>query len=242
MYVKPLMRFVDMKHSVLISPTDSKLVNELNEFGITEIKTEPLSDIYDNEKYHADMQCLKINDVFFIPEECKSLAKTLFSKNKSVKLCRNLQREYPQNVSLNALYVDNKLLCKESALDENVRLYCDENDIKIINVNQGYAKCSALVLGDKAIITADPSIYKAAINNDIPVMKISVGNILLDDADYGFIGGASGVVGDTVFFFGDITKHPDCNEITEFIKTYGFHYKCLTEDMLHDVGGFVLIE
>ena len=44
---------------------------------------------------------------------------------------------------------------------------------EIINVKQGYAKCSICVVSDNAIITADKGIAKAAIQNRIDVLEIT---------------------------------------------------------------------
>ena len=231
-----------MKHCVLISPTDSKLIEALKSRGIDVIFTVPQSGLYDNEQYHADMQCLIVDNNAYIPKVSSEISDGISKYVDQITLCSNPSMKYPDNISLNALVFGRKIFCKASALDADVSDYCNERGIEIINVNQGYTKCSTLALGDKAIITADPSVYKAATENKIDALRISSGHILLEGADYGFIGGASGVIGDKVYFFGDICKHPDFKEIADFIELKGFTFECLTDESLHDVGGFVTLQ
>ena len=120
--------------------------------------------------------------------------------------------------------------------------YCRENNIETVNVNQGYTRCSALVVNDKAVITADKSIEKGMKNNGVEVLLISAGNIVLEGFDYGFIGGASFSDNNTIYFFGDITKHLDYYKIKEFTSKHNsiIEILCKTQP-LTDIGGAVLI-
>ncbi|MDO5123475.1 MAG: hypothetical protein Q4D44_02265 [Eubacteriales bacterium] len=229
-----------MKHRVLISPADSKLIDSLNDLSVETVFTHAVDTFIDYEKYHADMQILRIYDTVFV-YECVFEYYKDFLADYNVVICENPQKEYPFNVSLNAALVGNKLFCKESALDNSVRKFCVKNNIEIIDVRQGYTKCSTLVLNDNSIITADKAIYEKAVINGINALRISSGNIRLTGANYGFIGGASGVIGDTVCFFGDILAHPDGTKIIEYIENNSMQWVCLTKDALIDVGGFVLL-
>ena len=56
---------------------------------------------------------------------------------------------------------------------------------------------------------------------------------------YGFIGGASGVVDNKVYFFGDIKKHPDCDAICDAITNEGFIPVSLSDEPLRDLGGII---
>lgn len=229
-----------MKHRVLISPADSKLINKLNTLGIETVVTHAVDAFIDYERHHADMQMLRIFDTVFV-YECVYENYKDFLTDYNVVICENPQKEYPFNVSLNAALVGNKLFCKESALDNNVRKFCVKNNIEIIDVKQGYTKCSTLVLNDNSIITADKGIFEKAAKSGINALKINSGSILLKGADYGFIGGASGVIGDTVYFFGDVLAHPDGAKVIEFIEKNSMQWVSLTEDILNDVGGFILL-
>ena len=199
---------------------------ELQKFGYKIIPTKKIKTFLEPEQYHADMQILCI-------------------KNKVIKLddcIKKPGKNYPENILLNCLYHNNKLYGKLSATDSSVREYCRENNIETVNVNQGYTRCSTLVVNDKAVITADKSIEKGMKNNGVEVLLISAGKIVLEGFDYGFIGGASFSDNNTIYFFGDITKHPDYNKIKEFTSKHNsiIEILCKTQP-LTDIGGAVLI-
>ncbi len=227
--------------TILISPVDTEIIDSINKLGIKTIFSVCIYDLIPYERYHADMQLLKIKNRFYIPKNSNGLAEKLSEFSDNICVCDPLKGEYPYNVSLNAAQVGDLLFCKASSIAANVRDFLSDNDIKIVNVNQGYAKCSMLVLNDKAIITSDPSIYKVAKNLNLDVLLIREGYIHLDENNYGFIGGASGVIGDNVLFFGNLETHPDANNIKMFLKKHRMNYISVCEGILKDIGGFVLL-
>lgn len=228
-----------MKHRVLISPADSKLINELSMYNIEAIFTAPVDNLIEYERFHADIQLLRLKDSFFIYNCVASKYSVL--KDKELIVCEDPRPEYPFNVALNAAFLGDKLLCKESSLNKEVKKFCEKNGIKIINVNQGYTKCSTLVLNERAVITADRGIANTCEKNGVEALLISEGNIKLSGDAYGFIGGASGVIGDTVYFFGNVELHPEFMIISEFIESQQMKYVSLTDKILTDLGGFVLL-
>ena len=199
---------------------------ELRKFGYKIIPTKKIKTFLEPEQYHADMQILCIKNKVITLDDC----------------IKKPGKNYPENILLNCLYHNNKLYGKLSATDSSVREYCRENNIETVNVNQGYTRCSTLVVNDKAVITADKSIEKGMKNNGVEVLLISAGNIVLEGFDYGFIGGASFSDNNTIYFFGDITKHPDYNKIKEFTSKHNsiIEILCKTQP-LTDIGGAVLI-
>ena len=199
---------------------------ELNKFGYEIIPTKKINTFLEPEQYHADMQILCIKNKVITLDDC----------------IKKPGKNYPENILLNCLYHNNKLYGKLSATDSLVREYCRENNIETVNVNQGYTRCSTLVVNDKAVITADKSIEKGMKNNGVEVLLISAGNIVLEGFDYGFIGGASFSDNNTIYFFGDITKHPDYNKIKEFTSKHNSIIEILCKSQpLTDIGGAVLI-
>ena len=228
-----------MKHRVLISPADSKLINELTKYNIEAVFTAPVDNLIEYERFHADIQLLRLKDSFFIYNCVASKYSVL--KDKELIVCEDPRPEYPFNVALNAAFLGDKLLCKESSLNKEVKKFCEKKGIKIINVNQGYTKCSTLVLNERAVITADRGIANTCEKNGVEALLISEGNIKLSGDAYGFIGGASGVIGDTVYFFGNVELHPEFMIISEFIKKQQMNYVSLSGEILTDLGGFVLL-
>lgn len=227
--------------SMLVSPENREIVHKLKAMGFNVIPTEPVDELISYERYHADMQLLIIKNTAFISGNSEYIVDYLKGYNYDLVICENLQGKYPNNVLLNAALVGDKLLCKYDSLSSKVQKLCKEESVEIIDVKQGYTKCSTLVLSEKAIITADTKIYNKALSNSIDALLIKPGFIELEGADYGFIGGCSGVVGDSVIFFGDINTHPDSKMIIAFIKKYKLNIISLLDGTLKDIGGFVLI-
>ena len=231
-----------MKRRILISPADSKLVENLSKHNIECYSALRLEGVPHMEQYHADMQVLRINDTVFVAECFYEAYGKLFSCKLNIIPVDSPAGAYPHNIALNAAFVSGRLFCKKSSLADEVKIYCEKNCIEIVDVKQGYAKCSTLILGDKGIVTADSGIAAAAEKCGIDVLKIRSGFINFEGADYGFIGGSSGLIGETVAFFGDISMHPDGEAVTAFIRQKGLNYLSLGEEILNDVGGLILLD
>jgi hypothetical protein len=149
---------------------------------------------------------------------------------------------YPYDVLFNACVVGNKLICNKKTVSKLLLGASFENNYEIIDVPQGYTKCSICVVSDNAIITADRSIAKACKHAGIDVLTVSEGHILLSPYDFGFIGGTSGLCKDKIYFCGSIETHPDAQKIKDFCKK---HKKCaisLSDSALWDAGTLFFIQ
>ena len=219
-----------------------EFIYALNKLGHTVIKSDTIETFHFAEQKHADMQILPINNEIFLLNECTYLKEKL--KNKTLLFCsKKAGKSYPKNILLNCLLLNNTLYGKLSAIDDFLLDYCNEHGIKTVNVNQGYARCSVLVVNENAVITSDLSLKKALEEDGVEVLLISSGNIILDGFDYGFIGGASGKLNNnTIIFFGNVAKHPDFNKIKRFCEKYNSQIEILCkEKSLTDIGGIVKI-
>ena len=78
-------------------------------------------------------------------------------------------------------------------------------------------------------------------DNGIEVTLIREGHISLPPHEYGFIGGASGVFENKVYFFGDIKTHPDSDIIEEALRRAGLEPISLSSEPLCDLGGIVFL-
>ena len=75
---------------------------------------------------------------------------------------------------MNCLYLGNKLYGRLDATDKAVLDYCTKNQIELIDVKQGYTRCSTLVVNDNAVITADKSIQNPFLREVIEDLKSEV--------------------------------------------------------------------
>ena len=105
-----------------------------------------------------------------------------------------------------------------------------------VNVRQGYAKCSTVIVDEDSIITYDRGLGQRCIEAGMDVLFVSPGHVLLEGYESGFLGGASGRIGDTVYFNGDLTEHPDFQAIKDFIEERGLSSKWFPDWPLTDIG------
>ena len=206
---------------VIMSCEKPEFIFELmNNYHINILSPCPLENINGAERYHADMLvCHLGGNKFIIDENNKDFIKGFVSLGAEVSLCCDINAKNPK---LNVCFLKDKVICNKEKTERKILDFCTEKNIKIIHTKQSYTACSTAVVCENAVITADNSIYGVCIKNGIDVLKINEGYIRLDGYDYGFIGGCCGLIDkDLLVFSGDITRHPDCENIKAFTKNYG---------------------
>lgn len=153
--------------------------------------------------------------------------------------CELLGEKYPQTIKYNIAKVANSVICKYEDISDTVRAHIESAGYSVINVKQGYSKCSTAIVGH-SIITSDKGIYEAC-RSQIDSLLIQSGHIELPGLDHGFIGGTCVSFDDTVFFNGDIEKHPDYARIKGFIEKQNMKIEYLKHPLM-DIGSFVIVE
>ena len=193
---------------------------------------------------HPDMLLLRVRDTLFCHREYyaiapKEIGQILRASGLSLCLTDDTVGEvYPTDVALNFVFTGNHLLGKTEVLSKRVKKYAETHHISLLSVNQGYAKCSSVIL-DGALITADTGIASTATSIGLDALVVSEGGVSLPPYPYGFLGGASGVFGKTVFFCGDICTHRDGVQIEAFCRKHGYDVVSLSAEPLFD-GGSIL--
>lgn len=230
-------------NNVILSREYPDFGERLAALGFRVIYTDPLPQLISYERYHADIQCLIVDDHAFVLKECTSLAEKLSENYRVILTEEDIGEKYPANVRLNAAVVGRTVIANLKALDKAVIHYCEKAGYQLIHVNQGYAKCSTAIVSDRAMITADNGIYHSLKETKIEVLKIRQGRVKLKGAEYGFIGGASGLHirngKRTMYFAGNIALHPDYDRIFEFCSKHHTRIHSLADTELHDIGGMV---
>lgn len=154
----------------------------------------------------------------------------------------NLGCDYPNDVAYNVLNTSAGAFARFDCTDKQILLELNAKKIPKISVRQGYSRC-ACVTFPGALITSDSTLLNAGKNAGLSVLPITPGFVNLPGYDYGFLGGASGVLGDdTVVFFGDLSTHPDGDRIHDFIAKHGFAVKEVPHQPLTDIGTIFCIE
>ena len=192
------------------------------------------------EQQHADMQIIHINGNIFV---CSESLYEYYKKalpGAEIYCGETPCGKYPDNILYNACIIGNKMFCNSKYTDATVLQKAKEAGLNVIDVKQGYTKCSTAVVADNAVITSDKGLQKIYAENGIDVLLISEGHIILKGYDHGFIGGCCGKTDkDILWFYGDITAHPDHPAIKEFCKKYGCDIAYLKDRPLTDIGSIL---
>lgn len=190
---------------------------------------------------HPDMLIFRLGDKLFVSKDYYGEAKETIDyiiKKASLGLVitdDTFGAEYPNDVKFNAFVIGNTLIGNTNSISTRLKAYAESVGTKLTNVKQGYAKCSTVVLGE-AVISADKGICEEVKKIGFEALQISPDGVSLDGYGCGFIGGASGVFENKVFFCGDIAKHPDFKPISDFCRAHGYEVISLSEEPLYDVG------
>ena len=220
---------------VLISSCASnELKKALTENGCALMPVGPCEAVSEPISMHADIFLCKLGT------ELKS---PVFHGNADL-----LGAQYPADVLYNAVVTERFMICNiktvcKDIIDATKYIY---PDIKIINVKQGYTKCNMVVLDDSHFITEDAGIAKAIADlaekehlEGLECLLVRPGYVKLPGYDRGFIGGASGRIGNDIWFNGDISQHPDFDRIKAFIDKCGLGLRYLPGAELTDIGSII---
>lgn len=197
---------------------------------------------------HADTLMLLIENNVFCNELYLRKSASVFSQIEGygyniVPCAFEVKSSYPHDIALNQAKIGKYIIGNENYCAKKAFDFIKAHDYAYIHTRQGYAKCSTLILNEKAIVTADDSIIEIAKRLDIEYLRIknAPNNVSLQGYDYGFIGGASAVYDSSVLFFGNLSLHENGEEIASFCKKHGFSVASLTKNRLTDVGGAFIL-
>ena len=177
--------------------------------------------------------CDRVSYIFSDIREANSNIRIKFTSDKRGK-------EYPNDCKMNALKIGNNIFFNPKCVSSVIAEYATEAGLKVNHVSQGYPACTVLAFGNNAI-TADRGMAESLNKAGIKVTLIEEGHISLPPYQYGFIGGASGVFGNKVYFIGNIDLHPQSEIIRAAIVDAGFEVISLCDEPLADLGGLIFI-
>ena len=218
----------------------------LSSLGFEPIIMPPYHRLQAGVSSHPDMVLFFCGNNYICNDEYFNIASDVFKKINALGYSPIItdevpRKNYPYDVLLNSLKIGNKIFGLKKAMSKALISFADSNGFEIINVNQGYTKCSVCPISENAIITADEGIAATAKVNGVDVLKITDGYVELKGYNTGFIGGASGVFDDKVYFCGNIYKHPDAEKIIDFCAKYQKSCISLSNEPLFDVGTLFFI-
>ncbi|MEG0830446.1 MAG: hypothetical protein RSD88_07325 [Anaerovoracaceae bacterium] len=149
-----------------------------------------------------------------------------------------LGKSYPKNIIYNAASTGKYFIHNLSYTNKELLLVAQSMNMELINVPQGYTKCNMVIIDENSAITSDEGIAKAC-QNKLNILLIRPGHVDLPGFPYGFLGGASGRVGNTILFNGNLKAHPDYKRISTFIENLGLDIHFFPEYPLTDIGSII---
>ena len=113
-----------------------------------------------------------------------------------IKGAAELSPEYPRDIAYNAARIGRFYFHNLKYTDSVLRKELEKAGVEPVHVEQGYTKCSVALVDENTMITSDKGIARTAEGKGIDALLIDPGQgILLPGLDYGFIGGATGLLG-----------------------------------------------
>ena len=176
---------------------------------------------------HADIQMCRLG--------CRDDSPVFSAKATDLT---SLGSDYPSDVPFNAACTGKYFIHNIKYTNPELLAAAKDAEMTIVDVKQGYAKCSVVVVDEDSIITYDVGLAAACEHAGLSVLLVSPGHVQLEGYNTGFIGGASGRIDGTIIFCGDITGHPDYSRIRDFIESRGLKIKYF-DFPLTDIGSIV---
>ncbi|MEG2353804.1 MAG: hypothetical protein RSB70_04100 [Clostridium sp.] len=217
-------------------------VTTLHNLGYNILKCPKNPCIYEAINGHPDIllhPLSKSREIIVHKDIDDNFIKSLQCLNYTViKTLTSIKSTYPNNIILNALNLENIFLHKLDSTDPHLLKRVGHKTL--INVKQGYTKCSTAVISDNAIMTSDTSIWKILSKQNIDVLLLPPKHILLPHLDYGFIGGTCGLLEENLIgFFGNLETYPFKDSIKSFLRNQRIDYISLGAGPLIDRGSIL---
>lgn len=213
----------------------------LREHGIEALPPAPEPGLSDEEREHADLVCCHTGgrDIF-VSSAQTALKEKLTKLGFDVRICAAPEKDYPRNVGLNFAVGEDFVLGRFLYADHQLHTFFKTCGKQLLDVKQGYAKCSLCFVTANAFITEDTGIADALRKTGREVLPIAPGDVFLSEAHYGFLGGAAGLIApDVLAVTGSLSTHRDGKKIKEFLKKHNVRPLELTDGKITDIGGIL---
>ncbi|WP_027626868.1 DUF6873 family GME fold protein [Clostridium lundense] len=233
-----------MKHIIVDYRISEEEELSLVKLGYKILKCPPSNHLYEAVCGHPDMLMHIIDNENVIVHQDMNLdfINILKSLNYNVLLSSNkLIDKYPYDIILNAVNFKNCFMHNIKYTDKT--LLKKINYKKIINVKQGYTKCSTAIIKDTGIITSDNAIASIMKEENIDVLLLPPGDIILPGLNYGFIGGCCGMIDENIIaFYGNLKYYAYGKEVMNFLYKHDVKPIFLHDGKLIDRGSIFVID
>lgn len=225
---------------------DSPIASALKKLGIKLLPVFPCQDTYESITCHPDIQFHPLDEENIVvapnahPKNIQGLKDLKFNIIMGKTL---VGPAYPQSIGYNVGRIGRYAFHDFRYTDPILMMELEKRQVKLIQVKQGYTKCSMAILNHNTFITQDKGIYRAAINNGLEVLLMSPGGIELSGQLYGFIGGATGLIGaNELAITGSLENHSDVTSLKNFINNHNIKLSVLTSGPCIDIGSLIYLK
>ena len=230
-----------MEKLIINNETDNNIIRNLEKLNIDIIKTVNNDNLLYPLRAHPDMLIHVLPNGNIIADRDNFLYYENKLKNfKVIKSEKSLSSEYPNDIVLNGVCFKNLFIHNLKYTDKNLLDYYRENGYELIDVKQGYTKCN-IAVGKNVLITSDMDIYEK-VKSHANILLIDHKQIKLEGFNYGFIGGASGLINDTLYFTGSLKSHSSYNKIIDFLNENNEKYSFLSNNDIIDYGSIIFLK
>ena len=232
----------------------------LNRLGYDVLRLPPFPALAPQTASHPDMLLFAVPQILsqdgkiisggeiFCHEKFLGIASEQFLRAESlgyeiIPTMQPISEKYPGDILFNCALVGKKLIANAKFTSKKVLAWASQAGVEVVNVKQGYAKCSVCIVSENAIITADNGIAAAAHAAGISVLHLPGAGAILCGYDRGFIGGASGNDGETLFFTGSLSSlgKDYASQVQAFCEKYSKKAVSLSDAPLYDFGSLIFI-
>lgn len=239
---KPLNLILDYR-------TSEKELSKLLSFGFNLIPTDKVFSLYEAVDGHPDLQFFRIEKKIIAQKDLNQNKMELLSKFGASIILGNssLSLPYPRNIPYNALLSPDLFMHKLDATDEIILSEIQElkksKEISLVNVRQGYSRCSCAYVGNNSYITEDIVMADKLLALGKQVFYRKHSNVYLEGFDFGFIGGAISLITiqgeELVLISGSLDSYFYGKELKLFFRQRNIRYECLGDRQLMDRGTII---
>jgi hypothetical protein len=231
-----------MKTIAIINPdSPEEIVVNLKKQDIEPVFIEKTELVSEYLAGHPDLQIFPFGKIIFCHPDISVNFLKKIEKYTDIKICSTkLSPVYPEDIPYNILNIPGFAIHIIKYTEPEIKRYLEIESVQLLNVNQGYSKCSCISAGN-SVITADESIYKRCNEYNIKSLKISSGFVNLPGYKYGFLGGATGVIGNRIYLTGNLKNHPDKINIENFAESVNCNLFYLSYSDPLDIGSIFFI-
>ena len=187
---------------------------------------------------HPDIFFCQVDDVLVMARNAPKAFKIQLNKRNLhwSEGFEDVGNKYPETARYNCVVTNRFLIGNIDYIDKKILEVARNKEI--INVNQGYTRCNLLTLAGSRFITSDKGIAGVLQQKGLEVLYVNPKGIQLPGFDHGFFGGCCGLLGDKVFFIGNLKHFTEGDVVRSFLA--GYEIVELYDGPLFDGGGLML--